>query len=94
MTKVTMPDTVAWMHEEWDHTITDDDKKTASSSFSRYKHGLITTAQAEDYADARVREALEMAAQEVELTYSYSEYEDRFQYRAAQAIRALIPTTK
>src|SRR5690625_6041884 len=60
--KTTMPEPVAWMHEEWDHTITNDDKSAAQSTFSRYRYGLITTAQAEAYADACVRGALENAA--------------------------------
>src|SRR5690625_3285701 len=60
--KTPMPEPVAWMHEEWDHTITNDDKSAAQSTFSRYRYGLITTAQAEAYADACVRGALENAA--------------------------------
>lgn len=59
--KTPMPEPVAWMHEEWDHTITDDDKNAASSTFSRYRYGLITTDQAEAYANARVKQALEEA---------------------------------
>lgn len=57
MSKLTMPEPVAWMHEEFDHTITDDNKRAASSTFSRYRYGLITTTQAEAYADARVAES-------------------------------------
>lgn len=55
------------------------------------KHRYVTTEQAEAYADAMVKEAQEAAAQEVELTHSNSDDQDRFQIRAAEAIRALIP---
>lgn len=62
MTKTQMPEPVAWLHEEGDHIITAAEKRAANASFARYEQGLITTTQAEAYADARVREALEAAA--------------------------------
>ena len=64
---------------------------SAPTGSSERWDGLITTTQAEAYADARVREALEEAAQEVELCYSNNDSQDDFQRRSAAAIRALIP---
>lgn len=46
--------------------------------------------QMEEYANERVKEALEAAAQEVELTHSNSDDQDMFQRRAAEAVRALV----
>lgn len=96
MTKVTMPEPVAWMHEEFDHTITDNNKRAASSTFSRYRYGLITTTQAEAYADAKVREALEEAASVLE---NNSDACRSLAVRVllssnADAIRALMPRTQ
>ena len=91
MTKVTMPEPVAWVRRHPDGTLTAEFLEDAVISPTRKQSGawmpMITTTQAEAYADARVREALEEAAALC----------DRFAERGmhptecAGAIRAMIP---
>ena len=88
MTKVTMPDPVAWLHEEGDHIITAAEKRAANATFTRYGQGLITTTQAEAYADARVRVALE------DLIDTLETRQFGGQDQIIRAARALIPPTK
>lgn len=104
MSKVTMPEPVAF---RWRVPIVDSDGRQCGESdwkFGTEKGGLpwwtrdnlITTTQAEAYADARVREALELAAQTCENQARASSPLDGQSFyialgQAARAIRALAP---
>lgn len=95
--KTTMPEPVAWLHEEGDHIITAAEKRAANATFTRYGQGLITTWQAEAYANAMVRKALEEAAQACEARIGTGDAGvdtidcDVEAQECAAAIRALIP---
>ena len=102
--KTTMPEPVAYPSDDWVEAFFGLPDKNGLYMFrggfvniaGRFRiaakcAGLITTTQAEAYKDACVREALEEAAQEVELCYSNNDSQDDFQRRSAAAIRALIP---
>lgn len=94
MSKVAMPEAVAYLHQcrkkPTLQALSFRKAEPTLASKGYESHRLITGAQAEAYADARAREALEQAAQEVEHCRSDNDGEDRFQIRAAAAIRALI----
>lgn len=76
--KTTIPEPVAWLHEEGNHIITAAEKRAANATFTRYGQGLITTtAQAEAYADTRVRKVLEEAARLCRESQSKAETEGR-----------------
>ena len=89
--KVTMPEPVAWVRRHPDGALTAEFLEDAVISTVRKKSGawlpMTTTNQAEAYADAKVREALEEAAA---LCDRFSE-RDMHPEECADAIRALIP---
>lgn len=89
MSEVKMPEPVAIIINDRQRIVNLELMEGSNPSIGRSL--LITTTQAEAYADAVRREALEEAAQEVELCYSNNDSQDDFQHRSAAAIRALIP---
>lgn len=104
--KVTMPEPVAYPSDDWVEAffgLPDENgfyvfRGDFGNIADRFRiaakcAGFITTAQAEAYADARVNEALEAAAQAVlnEITEDSSIYAVATRRNAAREIRALIP---
>jgi len=81
MIKSTMPEPVVEVDK---YNNSSELQYTYLSPYGGLSHGtyLITTTQAEAYADARVREALEEAAEIADRNNDFSTYD---------AIRALIP---
>ena len=102
MTQVKMPEPVAWLHvcrkkPELRGLLYE---KSAPELAARgfVPEPLITTTQAKAYADARVREALEEAAQLCDAQHFGGDNDDDLGWTSCAAnlahdIRALIPST-
>ena len=96
--KTTMPEPVGYfacnpesLKPEWGEDCVCQDDVYDPEETGTVGRPFVFADQAEAYANERVREALEEAAQEVELCYSNNDSQDDFQRRSAAAIRALIP---
>ena len=96
MSNVKMPDPVAWVRRHPDGALTAEYLENEVISEVRKQSGawlpLITTDQAEAYADARVRETLEEAASIIETNAAgCNETTFYILHSQIEAIRALIP---
>jgi len=101
MSKIKMPEPVTYAHFTEEGVIrmwsrNPDNLQAVTEAIGKQPTALITTTQAEAYADARVREALEQAAKQCEGRYQPwgNLADDRAadcMSRAAGRIRALIP---
>lgn len=94
--KVKMPVPVAWLQtcrkRPDSHALTYNKEVPALKNLGYLAQGLITTDQAEAYAAAKVREALEGAAKICDETYvEPGDLQVESCYEAAEKIRALIP---
>ena len=88
MTKVTMPEPVAYRSKESPYLFSLGGPGTDGFD------GLITTTQAEAYADAMVREALEQAAGIIKANAEACDSGTRIMLRAnAEVVLALISST-
>ena len=83
MTEIAMPDPVAYAHRDILRRGNCVERIYPTAKHGSESVGLITTDQAEAYANARVREALEEAAQ---ITDGFDHF------ATCDAIRALLPS--
>lgn len=94
MTKVTMPDPVAYAHRDILRRGNCVERIYPTAKHGSESVGLITTDQAEAYANARVREALEQAAGIIKANAEACDSGTRIMLRAnAEAVLALISST-
>lgn len=92
MTKVTMPEPVMRIYAEGGiRTVTE--WRDGARDLPDGDHDLITTTQAEAYANARVREALEEAIAAVESCRTTGTIRHGTVSDCIEAIRALLPST-
>lgn len=90
MTKVTMPEPVAWAHFTEDGLIQiwsrrKDDVESLERLMGKPPNGVITTTQAQAYADAVRREALEAVIQNLEAETAIAR-----EHKAYAAVLALM----
>jgi hypothetical protein len=96
MTKTTMPDPVAWAHRDILRRGNAVERIQPNARYGAESLGLYTAEQAEAYANARVREALELAAYTcagIAIPTSHDEPNKQVALECALAIRAMIPST-
>lgn len=96
MTKVAMPDPVAYAHRDILRRGNCVERIYPTAKHGSESVGLITTDQAEAYANFRVREALELAADTcagIAIPTSHDAPNKQVALECALAIRALLPST-